>query len=144
MPKILRPFYGQANKGRFMHRDPEEFARYMRTFEDGTDIEIYVQRKKKLRTSGQPGECTNFNGYYWGVIVRMVAEEMGEMDTEYVSKNIELMVGNFKSNKNGDKIPLGTSKMTGGEFAEYCSKARIWASKFLHLNIPEPHEYETI
>jgi len=144
MAKISRPFYGTANKGRLMHCDPEEFSRYLRTFEDGTEMEIYIQRKKKLRTSGQPGESTNFNGYYWGVIVQMVADYIGDMDTEYVSKNIELQVGNFKTNKNGDKIPLGTSKMTGGEFADYCMKARIWANQELGLNIPEPHQYEML
>jgi len=40
----------------------------------------------------------------------------------------------------GNKIPLGTSKMSGGEFAEYCSRARMWANKELGIYIPEPYE----
>jgi len=30
--------------------------------------------------------------------------------------------------------------MSGGEFAEYCSRARMWANKELGIYIPEPYE----
>jgi hypothetical protein len=54
---------------------------------------------------------------------------------------IQIGVGNFKMSKDNKEIPLGTNEMTGWEFAEYCSRARMWASQELEIYIPEPHEY---
>lgn len=145
-----------------------KLLKYFKTIDDGKEIEVEFREPKKIRTSGQPGEETNFNGYYWGIIVKMVADEMGELDQDYVHNLLQLSVGNIRNSgkerypdrpqycpsqiwellkENGfikcniaDNVPGGTKGMTGGEFAEYCSKCRIWASKELNLYIPEPYE----
>ncbi|MDD5068065.1 MAG: hypothetical protein PHN89_00490 [Candidatus Pacebacteria bacterium] len=135
-------FFGSIWKGDVVHNDPEKIKKYLSQFEDGQEVEITIGKKRKVRTSGQPGELTNFNGYYWGVIVRMIADEMGEIDQDYVHGVIQIAAGNFKISKYGDKIPKGTKNMTGAEFSDYCSRCRIWASKELGLSIPEPNEVE--
>ncbi len=135
-------FYGSVFKKDIVFKNPDLIAKHLSQFEDGQEVEITIDKKSKKRTSGQPGEDTNFNGYYWAIIVRMVADEIGELDQDYVHGLIQIAVGNFKVSRWEDKIPLGTSKMTGAEFADYCSRCRIWASKELNLYVPEPHETE--
>jgi len=137
-----RTFFGIATKGRFMHRDPDGFELYMIQFEDGKEMQIEIKPFSKRRTSKQPGEITNFNGYYWKFIVRAVADEMGELNQDYVHGLIQVSTGNFKVSSKGDKIILGTNKMTGSEFADYCSRARMWASQELGLFIAEPNQTE--
>lgn len=135
-------FYGKASRGQFVmdYKDKEIKKKFLLTYEKDTPLVMEIKKYSKLRTSGRPDEETNFNGYYWGVIVKMVADEMGELDQEYTHGVIQVGAGNCKPDKKGNQIPLGTSNMSGGEFAEYCSKARMWASQELGLYIPEPYE----
>jgi hypothetical protein len=165
---IKPKFYGSIWKGDVVHSNVEKIKKHLSQFEDGQEVEIIISKRRKARTSGQPGEETNFNGYYWGVIVKMVADFMGEMDMDYVHGLLQSVTGNIRNTglskypdrpefcpseiwellkTNGylkgetpDNIPAGTKNMTGGEFSEYCSKCRIWASKELNLSIPEPNE----
>ena len=142
----IRKFFGSAFQGRFVHKDPDAFDEYIRQFEDGKEMQIEIKPFSKVRTSGLPGEPTNFNGYYWAVVVRMVADEMGELDQDYVHGLLQIAVGNFKVSPSGDKIPLGTKKMSGANFSDYCMRARMWANIPGNLTqhgifIPQPHEY---
>lgn len=138
---MIKPkFYGKMHGGRMIITDREQFDLYLAKFKDDTEMEMTVARKYKRRTSGQPDEDTNFNGYWWAVIVRMVSDRMGELDDDYTHNLIQMGVGNFKETPDGMRVPKGTKHMSGGEFADLCSKARIWASKELQLVIPEPNE----
>ena len=140
---IIKPkFYGQMKGGKLIINDRDQFDLYLQKFPDETEMEFTISRKYKRRTSGQADEKTNFNGYWWAVIIRMVADEMGEMDDDYIHNLIQVEVGNIRPTKDGQVVPAGTKHLSGGEFAEMCSKARIWASKELNLYIPEPHEAE--
>ena len=144
---ITPKFFATIEQGKVKHADPQAFQTYVISkFKEGQEVEITIKKKYKKRTSGQPWELTDFNGYYWYCIVRPIADEIGEIDQEAVHGWIQIGAGNFKEVK-GKKIPLGTSEMSGGKFAEYCSRARIWAGtpgeiteKGIYL--PEPHEAE--
>jgi len=110
-------------------------------------MEITVGPRKMTRTSGKPGEDTNFNGYLWGVVYKIIGDEIGEMDLDYIHSWAQIKTGNVKGMPDGSVIPAGTSEMTGGEFAEYCSRVRIWASTpgsvtEKGIYIPEPNEAE--
>ena len=134
--------FGKASRGQFVmdYKDKEIKKKFLLTYEKDTPLVMEIKKYSKLRTSGRPDEETNFNGYYWGIIIRMVADEMGELDQEYIHGIIQIATGNYRPDNIGNKIPLGTSKMSGGEFSEYCSRARMWASKELGIYIPEPYE----
>lgn len=133
------------HSGKLEITDREQFELYLQKFKDDTEMEVTVSRKYKRRSSGQGDETTNFNGYYWAVIVRMVSDQMGELDDDYTHNLIQIETGNIRRSTgkgfNVD-VPKGTKEMSGGEFAEYCSRARMWASKELGLNIPEPNQIE--
>lgn len=146
---ITPKFFGTIKNGKIEHQDADKFNNFVTfAFKEDQEVEISVKKKFKKRTSGQPGEETNFNGYYWMVVVRMVADEMGEIDQDVVHDIIQIEAGNFKMVKVGTheiKVPKGTSDMSGGEFAEYCSRARIWAGTpgnicDAGMFIPQPHE----
>jgi len=150
----IRPkFYGTISSGKFVHRLPELFNRYIRKFKDGQEIEITIGPKYKKRTQGDPGEETNFNGYYWAVIIRIVSDTMGEIDDNVTHGLLQMLF-----NKRGARVfdpetkkgiyvemPRGTKHLSGAEFADYCSKIRMWAAIPDNLCekgcfIPEPNE----
>lgn len=138
---IIKPkFYGIMKGGKLILNDRDQFDLHLEKYKDDTEMELTISRKYKKRTSGQSDEDTNFNGYYWGVIIRMVSDHMGELNDSYTDDLLQIETGNVKRSDSGKEIPLGHKEMSGGEFAEYCSRCRIWASKELQLNIPEPNE----
>lgn len=120
--------------------DQDQLDLFLHKFPDGTEMEMTIGRKYKRRTQGAPDEATNFNGYWWAVIIRMISDEMGEIDDDYTHNLIQIETGNVRRTKSGHQIPAGTKHMSGGEFSELCSKARVWASRELNLSIPEPNE----
>ena len=149
MKKIIPKFFGKIINEKFVLNkvDSKNYNGYIGTFREGQEVEMTVKNKTKKRTSGQPDEETNFNGYYWGIIVAIIADEIGEYKTEDIHNWIQVEVGNTKMTPNRKIIPSGTSEMSGGEFAEFCSKARQWANMpgnicEAGLYIPEPHEAE--
>jgi hypothetical protein len=146
----IRPkFYGKVIGGKFVFTDSEKqnYDSYMLKFKDGKDLELTIGPKYKKRTSGQPDEDTNFNGYLWGVVYKIIGDEIGEIDLNIVHNWAQIGAGNVKGMPDCTVIPKGTSDMSGGEFAEYCQKVRMWANTpgkicELGLNIPEPNECE--
>jgi len=144
---IQNKYYG-IKKGRSFILNPNDqlvLGNFLQKFEDGKEIEMTVSARRKKRTSGQPGEDTNFNGYLWGVVYKIIGDEIGEMDLDYVHYWMQIKVGNVKGMPDGSVIPAGTSEMSGGEFAEYCKKVRILAGTPGEITqrsiyIPEPNE----
>jgi len=155
---------------------------FLEKFENGQEMEISIKKKFKKRTSGQPGEFTNFNGYYWAVIVRKLADELGYEDDNDVHNLLQMkfnkrmvdIIDEDKKKKFTDalrpligqtlteeivdqlskifgsgkiEIPAGTSELSGGEFADYCSRIRTWANIPGNLTehgiyLPEPYEID--
>lgn len=143
---IKQIFYGRAAAGKFLHEAPQYFERFMHALEDSDKrLEMTVKVYRKPRSTGQPGETGNQNGYYWAVPVRMIADEIGELDQDLVHEWIQLAVGNFKVMPDGHKVPKGTSDMDTSEFEDYCARVRTWAGTpgnicEAGLYIPMPHE----
>lgn len=127
--------------------DKMSLENYLQKYEDGKEMQITAGPRYKQRTSGQPGELTNFNGYLFGVAYKIIGDEIGEMDLDYIHYWAQMSVGNVKGMPDGTTVPAGTSQMSGGEFAEYCSKVRIWAGTpdaivGAGIYIPDPNECE--
>lgn len=144
---IAPKFYGTIKDGKIEHQNPELFQNYVTfNFKDDQEVEIVVKKRAKRRTAGLPGEETNFNGYYWTVIVRTIADHIGEMDQDIVHQWIQTAVGHTKAMPDGTKVPIGTSHLSGGEFSEYCKRVRMWAGNSENalggLFLPQPHEVE--
>lgn len=144
---IAPKFYGTIKGGKVEHQDPDKFNNYVTfAFKEDDSVEIVVKKRAKRRTAGLPGEETNFNGYYWAVIVRMIADHIGEIDQDVVHQWIQIAIGHTKAMPDGEKVPMGTSHLSGAEFSEYCSRVRMWAGNpdnaLGGMFIPQPHEVE--
>lgn len=124
-----------------------DYENFLDKMETGQEMEMTMSKKFKPRTSGQPGEGTNFNGYLWGIVYKIIADEMGELDYDYIHNWAQIAVENVTRARDGSKVPKGTSDMSGGEFSEYCQKVRIWASQPGNicehgLYIPDPNQVD--
>lgn len=146
---IKRTFYGviktDIKPHKFVQHDPGSFQNFLDGFEKDREMEFEIRPKYKKRTQGLIDESTNFNGYYWKFIVAPIADEMGELDHDYVHKIIQIQIGNFNVDKFGVKHPRETKEMSGGEFSEMCAKARMWAAIpgnvcELGIRLREPNE----
>ena len=78
----------------------------------------------------------------------MIADERGEIGEKAyndIHQWIQINIGNFREMPGGIKVANETSNMSGGDFDEMCSRARMWANIpgnvcEYGLYIPEPYE----
>lgn len=143
--KYKPKFYGKMKGGKFVLHDPEGYRKHTELFEEEQEMQMTLEKRTKKRTQGDFGEGTNQNGYLWGVLIRGVADEIGEMDQDYVYHWVLITVGHFKVMPGGTKVPDKTSDMEAGPFQELCKRIQIWAAtpgnvceKGMYL--PDPHE----
>lgn len=132
--------HGTATGGRFSNA--EDVHRALMAL-DGCEVTVTIGRRHRRRTSGQQDEQTNFNGYLWGTLYKAIGDHLGYFTDEEMDQLhhwVQLAVGNVRVMPDGAKVAAGTRHMSGGEFAEYCSKVRMWASQYLGLYLPEPNE----
>jgi len=140
MAKIKPIFYGVVQKGKLVLDEPKLYKQHLKTFkrEDGepTKVVMVLEKWRQSRSDNQ-------NRYYWGVVVRMIADELGYSDEEAH----EAIKWEFLR-KLGVRITTvrSTADLSTVEFEEYLSKVRTWASIELNIMIPLPHEviYEDI
>ncbi len=103
---------------------------------EGKRIEISLIKKKR---------SLNQNDYYWGVVIAMIASDIGE-DNELVH---DILRAKFLSEKKIVKIGLhekevlkllSTKTLNKSQFEEYLEKCRQWSYKFLNVMIPLPND----
>lgn len=133
MSSILTVFYGKVHNGKFRFQNASDFHRFL-TAHEGKELAVTFRRPDMIRTSAE-------NRYYWGVIVRMVSEEMGVLDDEaheYL-KSLFLKQGVEVDGKRFE-IARSTASLSVGEFEEYAEKCRQCAASELSCVIPLPGE----
>lgn len=89
----------------------------------------------------QPGQRTSrANRYYWGVVLAMIAAELGE-SAEELHDAFKLKFRSREDITTG--LVLTRSTRTGSEdFWKYVDQVRHWSHTWLGLYIPEPNEME--
>ncbi len=85
------------------------------------------------------------NRYYFGVVLKMMAEEMGQSATDV--HEIEKLRHNSKvvtdpSNGEEVKIAQSTAKLTIQEFSDYLTAVMVDGAEFLGIVFPEPRASE--
>ena len=101
--------------------------------ETGKPIVIIVSKKKRKRSINQ-------NSYYW-LILKLIGENLGYFAEEmhsvfaimFLKKIITLGTHSIESYKS-------TTKLSTGQFEDYLSKIRIFASSELGIIVPLPNE----
>ncbi len=137
MSKIAPKFKGMVENGQIKvdkHHE-EKFIKYKRELE-GKAISIVIRRYRTNRSEEQ-------NGYYWGVVVKMIMEEMGELtmdETHDMLRERFLRRGILHKGKRYWTTRSTASLDTTG-FEDYLAQIRTWASfEFNGINIPLPNE----
>lgn len=133
MKNTLTLFYGLVRNGKIALENKADFEITTRKYE-GKEVVLTLKPAGSVRTSSE-------NRYYWGVIVRMVAEEMGILPDEahdYL-KSLFLKVGVEKNDRRW-VIFRSTTTLSISEFEDYCENCRMWAASELNTPIPLPNE----
>lgn len=129
---------GKVNdKGELVLADPQTWRAAVSRHK-GRDVWVTVTRQQHLHSMP-------VRRYYFGVIVAMVAEFIGETrdDTHELLKqqflkprDIELLDGQRLT------MPPSIKNLTGEQMSEYIREIKTWAATFLGLSIPDPNEVE--
>ncbi len=81
------------------------------------------------------------NKLYWGVYIRIIAEELGYLVPEDLHEELKYIFNPIDSKLlPGDRIGGSTTKMTRREFSEYMEKIKIWAAAYHNINLPDPED----
>lgn len=134
--KIAPKFKGIVESGQIKvdKHHAEKFAQYKKELE-GKEISIVIKRYHKGRSADQ-------NAYYWGVVVKMIGDEIGmTMDEAH-----DLLRGRFLRrgilyNKKRYWTTLSTRDLDTVGMEDYLTQIRTWASfEFKGMKIPLPNE----
>ena len=138
---MLSPMvYGTVEGGKLIADEPELLKAAFRCHE-GKRISLEVKRFRPKRSDPQ-------NKYYWGVIVKMISDEMGydEEDKETIHEKLkwechyEMRIVGKGSDRKEIRVPMSTANISTLAFEQYEERCRRWASIELNLYIPLPNE----
>lgn len=133
-------FRAIVEKGRLVLKDPSGFGLWLGQFV-GKEVDVVVKRHRKKRTSGQPDELSNQNGYLWAVVYPLSARDLGysvdemhEIFTEMFAPFVYRDVGNTKV-----AVKIRTSEMDTMQFAQYTDSIRMKMAE-MNIIIPDPEQ----
>ena len=121
-------FRGKIEKGRVVFDDPVGFKRHIDGLE-GKHIQAIVRKYKTSRSDNQ-------NRYYWGVVVKILGDELG-----YIPEEMHEAL-KWKFLRKGGKLETvkSTTSLTTTEFETFLELVRIWAITDMGITIPLPDE----
>jgi len=122
-------FSGKIEKGKIILEDSAGFKKYVQSFE-GKKIQLSICKYKTKRSLKQ-------NAYYFGVIIPIIADWVGEDDKEAIHEALKNKFLEVRDNK-GLKIVQSTAKLNTTQFEIYLERIRKWASIECGLVIPDP------
>jgi hypothetical protein len=130
---MYKIFPAIARNGKLTIQDRDRFTELMLKY-DGREVGVFVCLYEELRTNAE-------NRYYWGVVVKMVSDEMAILPDEAHEflKSLFLKEGVEVNGKRWE-IVRSTAALSIQKFEEYVEKCRMWASSELGVAIPLPNE----
>ena len=136
-------FQGHAKDGSIKFKERDHVVKFLESLE-GKNLTVVIKEVKTVRSLG-------WNNYYWSVVIPAV--KMGLVDVGYDPDELdsELTHDYLKTRFLKKEIfsphkeeiissTKRTSKISNVEFKEYIGQIQRWATKFLHVYIPDPNE----
>src|SRR5574343_332589 len=125
--------YATVKQGKLILSNREQFSADIKKFE-GKNFYLVADEEKQTRSNNQ-------NSYYWGVVLKILADELGYT----IDEMHEVLKYKFLPKKEidikGEKVKIGSSaKLKTDEFEKYLEEIRIFASTSLGITIPLPNE----
>lgn len=102
--------------------------------------EVLTKSAENIVRKPRKNRSLNQNNYYHGVVVKMIADELGYENPNDVHMELRRLFL-----KVSDKPLLktrSTTTLTTSEMEDYLAKIRIWALSELNITIPLPNEVE--
>jgi len=134
---LIPKFRGEIDRSRskvwpiVYDSDLVKFHAWFDKFKEGTHVFITIEKitKNKMRSVEQ-------NSYYWGVVIKILAEEIGYSKDEMhdALKRKFLTYENVR----GLPVTLSTTQLKTIEFEAYLEQIRRWASMDMGIIIPDP------
>ena len=113
--------------------DLDKYHIWLDSFKPGDHVFFTVEKitKRKERSLEQ-------NAYYWGVIIKILSEEIGYTKDEMH----EALRYKFLRYENVNGLPtfLSTTQLSTVEWECYMEEVRRWASMDMGIVIPEPNQ----
>ncbi len=112
-----------------------KFTKYLQKMPPWTMLELEVNRMRGLRSTEQ-------NSYYWGVVVHMLSDYLGNTPQEmhdilkYLHNPKEITLPSGETVREGET----TTNLDTKEAEAYFERIRIWAQQDLNFIIPLPNE----
>ena len=102
---------------------------------DGKPFMVEIRPYDKKRTTPQ-------NSYYWGVVLKVLGDYMGEEPDDLHDYFKFKLIGHKDKIIMGERIPgsCSTTRLTTAEFIEYTDKIRATAA-VMGCHIPDPSEF---
>jgi len=135
---LSKRYAGRVNdQGELILADPSAW-RLAVARNKGRDVWVTMTRKQAAHTMSQ-------QRYYFGVVVALVSEYIGEtredthelLKQEHLPKRqIELLDERMLT------MPPSTRGLTVEQYTEYIERCRVWSAQFLGLSIPDANQVE--
>lgn len=144
--KVTPQFEGVIKKSGNHHiavpNDPKTLQQYLDLrFSDGQNVYLVVKKRFKKRTQGGDDD-SNQNGYYWGVVIPILAEHFGYLPWEMH----EVLRPLFWSEPHPEhpelRRPLSSAEFNTVAWEDKMKEIRIWAQTDHDIYIPEPNEVD--
>jgi len=111
----------------------EKLIDYIRSLKPGT-YDIIIRKPKKIRSLEQ-------NRYYWGVIIKILAETWG-WDAEELHEVLKFKFNKIPGENGLPDRPGSTTDLSTIDFENYLEEIRRWALTEYQIYIPLPNEIE--
>lgn len=130
---MIPKFKGKMVRGIVELQELKAYKSYIKTLE-GKEVYLSVAEWKNTRSNNQ-------NNYYWGVVVRLIADTTGySLQEAHEALKVKFLL----QPKIVKEVSLPTIKSTAllnsKEFEDYCAEIREWAIAELDCYIPLPNE----
>jgi|TARA_Y100000296_G_scaffold87322_1_gene132117 hypothetical protein len=121
-------FHGNIKSGKLEIYNREQMKDWLATRKDGSAV-LEVRQPKK-------GRSFNQNNYYWGVVIKTLADELGyfpdEMHDALKYKFLAI------EEKEGLIFAKSSADLESAAFEHYLMQIRVWAARDLNITIPLP------
>lgn len=131
-------YFGEVNSGKLRIYSKESFDKEIASL-DGKKIVLELKVRRKIRSTGKITEKGNQNGYFYGVMLPIIAEWMGCFPEE-AKAAVEVQ---FCRIGGTDRFPIvkPIKKHNTLEFEELMEKIRIFFLTEFNVNIPTVEDY---
>lgn len=134
-------FSGKIEGSKFLPDNPQAFITHVQSYNGkGVSVTVKAQREMKNRSDQE-------NRYYWGVVVRILAEEWGynyhlQTDKFRVHSIIkeQFLVEPIEIKGKMLREEVSTAALSTIEFESLMTTIREWASMEFGIYIPLPNE----